>query len=241
MVIKRVRAGLTNMKSRADDKKTRAHPALDTIKTRVEERVIAAGLSKNEASRRAGLGLSYVNDLLAGKSLNPTRESLAKLGQVLNTDADYFFGTQGSPKLSSHPVSNLLPVETPITATGTIPLFNIGLPDPDGFFPLAAERRASWTSPLVVSRDVYAITVPDDSMSPRYRMGEVALVSPSKPVVHGGFAVVRQTDDRVAIRQIITISTDKIVVRCLDNNADIDLPRSQVKALERIIASCELV
>ncbi|MBB4398688.1 S24 family peptidase [Bradyrhizobium sp. ERR14] len=231
------------MKSRADDKKTRAqaHPALDTIKSRVEERVAAAGLSKNEASRRAGLGLSYVNDLLAGKSLNPTRESLAKLGQVLDTDADYFFGTQGTPRISSHPVSNLLPIEMPQSTAGTIPLFHIGLPDPDGFFPLVAERRASWTSPLLVSRDVYAITVPDDCMAPRYRMGEVALVSPSKPVVHGGFAVVRQTDDRVAIRQIITISADKIVVRCLDTNADIDLPRKNVKALERVIASCELV
>ena len=229
------------MESRADDKKTKAHPALDTIKARVEERVTAAGVSKNEASRRAGLGLSYVNDLLAGKSLNPTRESLAKLGQVLDTDVDYFFGTQGSARMSAHPVSNLLPIEMPQPATGAMPLFHIGLPDPDGFFPLAAERRAAWTSPLAVGRDVYAITVPDDCMAPRYRMGEVAIVSPSKPVVHGGFAVVRQTDDRVAIRQIITISTDKIVVRCLDTNADIDLPRSQVKALERIIGSCELV
>ncbi len=126
-------------------------------------------------------------------------------------------------------------------ATGTIPLFHIGLPDPDGFFPLNEDRRASWTSPLVMSRDVYAITVPDDCMAPRYRMGEVALVSPHQPVVHGGFAVVRQTDDRIAIRQIVAISTDKIVVRCLNGEADTDLPRSQVKSLERIIASCELV
>ncbi|WP_445215943.1 XRE family transcriptional regulator [Bradyrhizobium sp. Pa8] len=224
-----------------DDKRPKAHPALDTIKTRVEERVAAAGVSRNEASRRAGLGLSYVNDLLSGKSLNPTRESLAKLGQVLDTDADYFFGTQNTPKTSSLPPSNLLSVEAPVMASGAIPLFHIGLPDPDGFFPLASERRASWTSPLVASREVYAITVPDDCMAPRYRMGEIAIVSTNKPVVHGGFAVVRQKDDRVAIRQIVSISTDKIVVRCLNGETDIDLPRSQVKALERIIGSCELV
>ncbi|NYG46411.1 transcriptional regulator with XRE-family HTH domain [Bradyrhizobium sp. IAR9] len=235
------RKGLGSMKSRADDKRTKAHPALETIKTRVEERVNAAGVSKNEASRRAGLGLSYVNDLLSGKSLNPTRESLAKLGQVLDTDADYFFGTQNTPKTSALPPSNLLAVETPPMATGTIPLFRIGLPDPDGFFPLASERKASWTSPLTASRDVYAITVPDDCMAPRYRMGEVAIVSANTPVVHGGFAVVRQTDDRVAIRQIVAITTDKIIVRCLNGETDADLPRAKVKALERIIGSCELI
>lgn len=229
------------MKARDDDKRAKAHPALDTIKTRVEERVAAAGVSRNEASRRAGLGLSYVNDLLSGKSLNPTRESLAKLGQVLDTDADYFFGTQNTPRTSSLPPSNIFARDdAPQVATGTISLFNIGLPDPDGFFSLNDERRAAWSSPVIAARDVYAITVPDDCMSPRYRMGEVAIVSTSKPVMHGGFALVRQTDDRVAIRQIVAISPDKIVVRCLNGDADADLPRSKVKSLERIIASCEL-
>ncbi|WP_240537850.1 XRE family transcriptional regulator [Bradyrhizobium japonicum] len=233
------------MKSRADEKRAKAHPALETIKARITERLVAAGLSGREASVRAKLGLTYANDILSGRSLNPTRETLAKLGTVLDTDADYFFGTQANPR--NLPPSNLIPMretaapaEAPSPA-GTIPLFQIGLTDPDGFFPLSANRRTAWTSSLVSNRDAFAITVPDDCMAPRYRIGEVVVVSPSKPVVHGGFALVRQTDDRIAIRQIVTISTDKITVRCLNGEADIEIPRSQVKALERIIGSCELV
>jgi transcriptional regulator with XRE-family HTH domain len=231
------------MKSRAEEKRTKAHPALDTIKARMQERLLAAGLSGREASVRAKLGLTYANDILSGRSLNPTRETLAKLGAVLDTDADYFFGTQDTPR--NLPSSNLLQMRETVVpdapSVGTIPLFQIGLTDPDGFFSLRADRRTAWTSSVASNRDAFAITVPDDCMAPRYRIGEVVVVSPSKPVVHGGFALVRQTDDRVAIRQIVTISTDKITVRCLNGEADIEIPRSQVKALERIIGSCELV
>lgn len=243
MVISRVSRGLKRMRSRAEEKRSKAHPALETIKARITERLEAAGLSGREASVRAKLGLTYANDILGGRSLNPTRETLAKLGAVLDTDADYFFGTQETPRL---PASNLAPapsrvvMETLIPAA-TIPLFQIGLTDPDGFFALNADRRSAYTSPLISNRDAYAITVPDDCMAPRYRIGEVVVVSPSKPVVYGGFALVRQTDDRVAIRQIVTISTDKITVRCLNAEGDIEIPRSQVKALERIIGSSELV
>ncbi|MCP1742302.1 transcriptional regulator with XRE-family HTH domain [Bradyrhizobium japonicum] len=231
------------MKSRADEKRTKAHPALETIKARIAERLEAAGLSGREASVRAKLGLTYANDILSGRSLNPTRETLAKLGTVLDTDADYFFGTQSTPR--NLPPSKLLPMRETVAAeaplpAAAIPLFQIGLTDPDGFFALRADRRTAWTSSIISNGDAYAITVPDDCMAPRYRIGEVVVVSPNKPVVHGGFALVRQKDDRVAIRQIVTISTDKITVRCLNGEADIDIPRSQVKALERIIGSCEI-
>lgn len=228
------------MKSRADDKRGKAHPALETIKARVEERVTAAGLSRNEASRRAGLGLSYVNDLLSGKSLNPTRESLAKLGAVLNTNVEYFFGEQDVPRITASSDA-IARTESPGTAgTVQIPLFHIGLTDPDGFFALNANRRSSWASQIVTDPDAYCVTVPDDTMAPRYRIGEIVIVSPSKPVLHGGFAIVRQADDRVAIREVVTISPDKISVRCLNSEKTIEIPRSKVKSLDRIVGACEL-
>ncbi|WP_245287368.1 XRE family transcriptional regulator [Bradyrhizobium elkanii] len=237
------------MKSRADEKRSKAHPALGTIKSRVEERVTAAHMSRNEASRRAGLGLSYVNDLLSGKSLNPTRESLAKLASVLDTDVAYFFGEQDTPRIAG------LDTNEPSTSpdwrhrdswreqaggVSHLPLYRIGLTDPDGFFALVDSRRVTWTTPYGDS-DAYAITVPDDTNAPRYRIGEVVIVNPSKPVVHGGFAVVRQTDDRVAIREVVTISPDKISVRCLGDEAITEIPRSKVKSLDRIVGSCELI
>jgi phage repressor protein C with HTH and peptisase S24 domain len=229
-------------KAAQPERKHRVHPELETIKGRVEERVIALGTSRNELSRRAGLGLSYVNDLLSGKSLNPTKEGLLKLAPVLDSDYAYLVGEQPTPRVggnSSH-FTNSASREPNASTAKLIPLYQIGLTDPDGFFALNDSRRTPWAMP-VSNDDMYCITVPDDTMAPRFRVGEVVIVNPNKPVVHGGFAVIRQTDDRVAIREVVTVSLDKISVRLLSDATTIDIPRSQVKSLDRIIGSCELV
>lgn len=238
----RVRRGIRLMKAKAEDRRGKAHPAIEIIKSRIQERLTAAGLSGRDASDRADLGITYANDILSGRSLRPTRESLAKLGAILNTDVEYFFGEQDEPRIGASATKNAAGTRTaqPSPASTSIPLFHIGLTDPDGFFALNAGRRSAWTPPLFADKDTYGITVPDDTMAPRYRIGEVVIVSPSTPVVHGGFAIVRQADDRVTIREVVTISPDKISVRCMSSETIIEIPRSQVKSLERIVGSCEL-
>ncbi|WP_316206037.1 XRE family transcriptional regulator [Bradyrhizobium sp. SZCCHNR3058] len=237
------RTGKRNMAKAAQaERKHRVHPKLETIKERVEARVMALQISRNELSRRAGLGLSYVNDLLSGKSLNPTKEGLMKLAPILDCDYAYLVGEQPTPRINENGngSQNLAGREPDTSTAKSIPLYQIGLTDPDGFFALNNSRRTPWTMP-VSNDDMYCITVPDDTMAPRFRVGEVVIVNPNKPVAHGGFAVVRQTDDRVAIREVVTISLDKISVRMLSDAATIDIPRAQVKSLDRIIGSCELV
>lgn len=227
----------TMAKSVQPERKHRVHPNLDIIKERVEERVLQLKTSRNELSRRAGLGLSYLNDLLSGKSLNPTKEGLMKLAPILEVDYAYLVGEQDTPRTSATRITpqNVEPVTLLMKS---ITLYQTGLTDPDGFFALNDSRRAPFVMPL--SNDVYCIAVPDDTMAPRFRVGEVVIVNPNKQVGHGGFAVVRQIDGRVAIREVVTISIDKITVRMLSDGTVVDLPRSQVKALDRIIGSCEL-
>lgn len=241
MVLSAVRGKREMAKAAAPERKHRVHPRLETIKERIEERVLVLNASRNELSRRAGLGLSYVNDLLSGKSLNPTKEGLLKLAPILDCDFAYLVGEQPTPRINANGRPSPAPTGRDFSGSSAklVPLYQIGLTDPDGFFPLNDSRRAPWMIPVGDS-DVYCITVPDDTMAPRFRIGEVVIVNPSKPVAHGGFAVVRQTDDRVAIREIVTISPDKISVRLLSDTSIIDIPRSQVKSLERIIGSCEL-
>ncbi|WP_315786996.1 MULTISPECIES: XRE family transcriptional regulator [unclassified Bradyrhizobium] len=219
------------------ERKHRVHPQLDIIKERVTERVARMKTARNELSRRAGLGLSYVNDLLSGKSLNPTKEGLIKLAPILDCDYAYLVGEQDTPRTAATAIAaqNVEPVALVMKQ---ISLYQTGLTDPDGFFALQNSRRAPFVMPL--TNDVYCIAVPDDTMAPRFRAGEVVIVNPDKQVVHGGFAVVRQTDNRVAIREVVTISIDKITVRMLSDGTIVELPRAQVKSLDRIIGSCEL-
>jgi len=222
-------------------KRGQSHPAIETIKERVEERRLAANLSRNEASRKAGLGLSYINDLVSGKSNNPGHEGLTRLAALLDTDVDYFYGKQATPRripASAPTPSPLKPdADAPLPL---VPLYQIGLTDPDGFFALPESRRVPWPM-MADSSNAYCITVPDGSMSPRFRVGELVIVNPSKPVIHGGFAVVRMRDGRVAIREVVEIASDVISVRTLSDQIVREIPRTEVDSLERIIGSCDQI
>jgi transcriptional regulator with XRE-family HTH domain len=236
--------GNTGMKAKGGliIKRGQTHPAIETIKLRVEERRLAANLSRNEASRRAGLGLSYINDLMSDKSKNPGIEGLEKLASLLDTDVDYFLGKQDTPRKDGHKSASSAPIARSApdaAAAKTIPLYRIGLADPDGFFPLPDSREAPW--PLSNDcEEAYCLTVPDDTMAPRFRVGELVIVNPCKPVIHGGFAIVRLTDGRVAIREVVNIAPDAITVRALSDQVQREIPRVEVASLERIIGSCEL-
>ncbi len=222
-------------------KRGQVHPALETIKERIEERRLAANLSRNEASRRAGLGLSYINDLMSDKSKNPGQDGLVKLAELLDTDVEYFLGMQDTPRkegvIARAPIA--IKPEPERVAASSIALYQIGLTDPDGFVALPESRRSPW--PLSIdSASAYCVTVPDDTMAPRFRVGELVVVNPDRPVVHGGFAIVRLTDGRVAIREVVNIAPDVITVRSLSDQATREIPRSEVDKLHRIIGSCEL-
>jgi transcriptional regulator with XRE-family HTH domain len=203
----------------------------NVIASRVEERVNAHNLSRNEASRRAGLGLSYVADILSGKLKNPSRHALAKLGQVLDTDVAYFVGEQDTPRRKGGSAQ-----KGAASGEQSIPLYRVGLPDADGFFSLDESRRTSITSPFEAD-GLYFIAVPDDTMAPRYLSGESVIVDPNRQASKGGFAVVRHADGRVAIRQIVAVAPDKITVRSLSPDEVVELKRDTVASLDCIAGS----
>src|SRR5262249_44334362 len=115
--------------------------------------------------------------------------------------------------------------------------YRVGLPDHDGFFKLDESMKTTMPN-LLGNEGIYCVTVPDDTMSPRYHSGEVVFVNPHRPVARG-YALVRQTDGRVAIREIVLISPDKITIRSFDKDASVEIPRDKVASLERIVASAE--
>jgi transcriptional regulator with XRE-family HTH domain len=54
----------------------------------VRRRMLAAGLKMKRLSLEAGLGETYVRDLLTGRSKNPKTEELQKVMDVLNRYED---------------------------------------------------------------------------------------------------------------------------------------------------------
>lgn len=202
-----------------------AHPAFEMIKQRIQERLRTLRLAQTRASELAGLNKGFINDLIAGRSQNPGADELESLARALDCTVEYLLGEQDS-----------LPASDTSPKASGLPLYQIGLTDSDGFFSIPASHR-QWQFP---SSGAYCITVPDDTMTPRFRIGEVAIVDPSRTILSGGPAVIRQTDGRVAIREVVSISPDKITVRLLKDETVIEIPRDRVEKLDRIVGVCEL-
>lgn len=215
-----------------------AMTALELMQKRIRERLAKTGLSANAAGRAAGLGLSYVNDLLAGKSKNPVPHRLAMLAEVLECDLEYLTGEQDSPRKHVR----LAHDNTAAASPGiSVELYSVGLPDPEGFFTLSQNSAEGITlGSMLTAAGAYAIIVPDDANAPRYFAGEVVVTNPARPVSRGGFAVVRMKDGRATIRRIDAIMTDKVVVTAIGADSSVDIPRQDVEAVHKIVGTAEL-
>lgn len=216
-------------------------PQLETIKGRIRERLQATGLSANEASRRANLGLSYVNDLLSGKSKNPVIDRLARLAAVLGCDVDFLLGKQETP-IKGEVIQFPNGARSDEFGLGRdLALFSVSLTDPDGFFVMNDDETGHFNPMTRIEGDAnsYAVSVADDLMSPRYLPGEVVIVNTRKPVAPGAFAVVRLNDDRALIRQIVSITSTEIELRALKTGETTKVSRSDLKAIHRIVSSLE--
>lgn len=216
-----------------------AMTALELMQKRIRERLAKTGLSANAAGRSAGLGLSYVNDLLSGKSKKPVPHRLAQLAQVLDCDVEYLLGEQDHPRSHVRLVSDNTPKDP--GPGSSVQLYNVGLPDADGFFRLTSEAFEAITlGSMLTAAGAYAIVVPDDANAPRYFAGEVVVTNPARPVSRGGFAVIRMRDGRASIRRVDSILGDKVVVTSISDGVTVEIPRQDVEAVHKIVGTAEL-
>lgn len=83
-------------------------------------------------------------------------------------------------------------------------------------------------------RGAYAIYMVGDSMEPRYAQGWLLHVNPFKPPIRGRDVVVYKTGQAVLIKQFVRWEADTLVLRQLNPDEEIRVPRSEV-------AECHLV
>ncbi len=65
---------------------------LDILKSRVQERLDALDLDPQGASRKAGLGLSYVGDLLADRLERPSEHNISRVADALRCKVSWLCG-----------------------------------------------------------------------------------------------------------------------------------------------------
>lgn len=199
--------------------------------TRLRGRLAAMRLSANEASAKAGLGLSYANDILSGRSLAPGRHKLSRLAAQLDCDVDFL----------------LLGTSEPCDpAPGSPNRFRPGLihrtlpPGADGYFTICDQTVGPVPFMPPDMPEAYALVVPDRTMEPRYLAGEHVVAAPSAPVQNGGYALVHDKAGRALLRRVDVLLAETVRLSRLDGIAGESVALEDVSAVHRVVASGDL-
>ncbi|MBZ9600712.1 LexA family protein [Phyllobacterium chamaecytisi] len=92
--------------------------AMDSsLQKRVRQRMDHLGLNALQAAKAAGLGASFVRDILRGKTKSPSAENLAKLAEALKTSTEFLLGANDD---------NVETVEIPVVGLPVISEINAG-------------------------------------------------------------------------------------------------------------------
>lgn len=106
--------------------------------------------------------------------------------------------------------------------------------------------RVPRPSALAANRSVWALTIADSSLSPRYEIGERVYCDPSRPPAPGGYAVVLAPAgaDQVALAHVgrlVGITDTEVTLQTLNPLRDVTIPRSRIATIARVLTLPELL
>ena len=208
-----------------------------------QEALDKAGASQADLARHLGLAPSAVSRMLKGDrqmKLLEAVQTAAFLGvsqeEVLRHAGDELAtpppstepGRRGRPPRAASALPAIRQDALPIRSAAR------GGSDQEMFLgdgPIGYTPRPSNLSGV---RDAYAIYMIGDSMEPRYMQGWLLHVNPFKPPTRGRDVVVYKTNNAVLIKQFVGWNDDVLVLRQLNPDQELRIPRAEV-------AECHLV
>jgi phage repressor protein C with HTH and peptisase S24 domain len=195
-----------------------------------------AGSSQADLARHLGLAPSAISRLVSGERQLKALEvaHVANFLGVSPEDVLRHAGT-GTPPPNTQPPRRGRPPHSGFSAPssergGPMPIRSAGrgggeqemfLEDgPIGYTPRPAN--------LAGVRNAYAIYMIGDSMEPRYLQGWLLHVNPFKPPTRGRDVVVYKRDQAVLIKQFVGWQGDTLVLRQLNPDQTLRIPRDEV-------------
>jgi transcriptional regulator with XRE-family HTH domain len=185
---------------------------LDAMRLRTRARLKQMRVSAREASEMAGLGLSFVNDFLSGRSKKPSEDNIIKLAEVLEMSISQLVASGDVPGGSAPPTSlggsggGNHQIMVPLYAVGAnIAMNQAFLPftgDPVGMLPTLPS--------LEHVRGAYAFTVPNDMNAPRYMAGEVVYISPAASPRVGDFVFVKFQNGEAGVARLAAADGESV-------------------------------
>lgn len=221
-----------------DEKQKPESDGITPMGRRIRARLDALGIMEREASRRAGFGLSYVGDVVHGRSKAPTAARLETLARVLECDLDYLIGNQSQPRLVKQKKS-FTPV-TPQTGESIrlIDLYASPLSDgPWGPMTREAVDKVPVIPPLLHVRDAYAYSVSNTHMEPRYYIGEVVYLNPGITARVGDFVFGKAKDGNCGVGRFAALEEGVARFTFLNSDRVVTYPVSEIDFIHRIVGS----
>lgn len=205
-----------------------------------------AGVTQADLARHLRLAPSAVSRMLNGERNMKLLEAV-QISQFLGVSQDEVLRHAGEPadpnaprepgRRGRPPGSRLVPQPQPMMRGGdTIPVRSAarGGHEQAMFLEDGPIGHTARPANLAGVRGAYAIYMIGDSMEPRYEQSWLLHVNPFKPPTRGRDVVVYKTDNAVLIKQFVGWQGDNLVLRQLNPEETLTIPKSEV-------AECHLV
>ena len=208
-----------------------------------QETLDKAGVSQADLARHLGLAPSAVSRMLKG-------ERQMKLLEAVQTAA--FLGVSQEEVLRNAGEASATPPSTEPARRGRPPRAASALPAiRQDALPIRSAARGGNEQEMFLGdgpigytprpanlagvRDAYAIYMIGDSMEPRYEQGWLLHVNPFKPPTRGRDVVVYKTGQAVLIKQFVGWQGDHLVLRQLNPDETLRIPRSEIVECHLIV------
>lgn len=218
---------------------------MKTLQEIVAARLAEINRGPGTAERIGGLGKNYVSDIVRGEKRDVRSAYLPRLAKALDWTPEELRHQIGAQ-------SNAPGAMTEVDASSferlplDVPVLGVAAASVAGAFVVDGEiDRVRRPPGLTHAKNVYALYVRGDSMSPRYRPGELIFVSPDRPAGAGDDVVVQTRNHPGApleswLKEYVRSDGATIHARQLNPPAAVDFKSDHVVAVHRVLTMREL-
>lgn len=201
---------------------------------------LARGLTMADLAERIGVSQPAISQWESGRE-KPGRESLLKLSVELGVAPEDLMATAPSPAQVAQPQPQQMPAD--------VPVFGTAVGGESGDFSFNGEvidyvRRPHGVAQM---RNIYALWVTGDSMSPWNQRGDLIYVTPTRPPAIGDHVVVELAGPHpgeagtAMVKLLVGQTATHVRLRQYNPAREFSIARTRIKALHKVLSLRELM
>lgn len=223
---------------------------------RIEERLAALNLSPRAASLRVSRNPDLFRSVLRfGDEANPTKDTLDKIANALGVTPEWLLtGQTANPSPGAVLGGNELrrvdqPLVMPASLPKDVPVLGTaaGSELGKGSFQLSTDVVDFLRRPfgLLDARDIYALYVEGDSMSPKFEPGDPIFINPHRKPQPRDYVVIQEPDSnngemRAFVKRLVQITPKLVRTEQFNPPANIDFIVRPGLVIHRVTPETEL-